>query len=122
MPELPEAKRKRFVRDFGITPYDAGVLTDTRERADYFEVLVRTGTEPKLAVTFMERLAHLAEVTANLMQELDQKKGPVSPEAMAELLKYVTEGKITATSAKKVLETMYKTEQNPQEIIPTEAL
>src|SRR5258705_617217 len=56
MPELPDAKRKRFVRDFGVTPYDAEVLTATRELADYFEAVVRTGTEPKLAVTFMERL------------------------------------------------------------------
>ncbi len=122
MPELPDAKRKRFVREYGITAYDARVLTDTREHADYFEVLVRTGTEPKLAVSFMERLAHLAEATAGLMQKLDQKKGPISPEAMADLLKYVTDGKITATSAKKVLETMYKTGQTAQEIITAEGL
>ena len=37
MPELPDAKRTRFVRDYGITPYDAGVLTATRSLADYFE-------------------------------------------------------------------------------------
>src|SRR5229473_8370108 len=49
MPELPDAKRKRFVREYGIAPYDARVLTDTPERADYFELLVRTGSEPKLA-------------------------------------------------------------------------
>ncbi len=43
MPELPDAKRKRFVRDYGITPYDAGVLASTRELADYFEGVVARG-------------------------------------------------------------------------------
>ena len=122
MPELPQPKRERFMREYGITPYDAAVLTDTRAHADYFEVLVRTGTEPKLAVSFMERLYHLAEMSAQLMQKLDQKKGPVSPKAMAGLLKYVAEGKITATSAKKILETMYKTSLSAQEIIAAEGL
>ena len=122
MPELPAARRARFLRDYALTPYDAGVLTDTREHADYFEILVRTGAEPKLAVSFMERLSHLAEMTAQSMKKLDQRKGPVSPEAMAELLKYVAEGKITATTAKKVLETMHKTNRSAREIITTEGL
>src|SRR6266849_1008643 len=117
MPELPAARRARFLRDYALTPYDAGVLTDTREHADYFEILVRTGAEPKLAVSFMERLSHLAEMTAQSMKKRDQRKGPVSPEAMAELLKYVAEGKITATTAKKVLETMHKTNRSAREII-----
>src|SRR3981189_1453811 len=49
MPELPEAKRKRFVRDFGITPYDAEVLASTRALAGYFEAVVRAGAPAKLA-------------------------------------------------------------------------
>src|SRR6267143_2033561 len=49
MPELPEAKRKRFVRDFGITPYDAEVLASTRALADYFEAVVRAGAPAKPA-------------------------------------------------------------------------
>jgi aspartyl-tRNA(Asn)/glutamyl-tRNA(Gln) amidotransferase subunit B len=118
MPELPDAKRKRFVREYGIAPYDARVLTDTPERADYFELLVRTGSEPKLAASMMERLSHLAETTANLMQKLD----PISAERVSELLKFVAESKITATSAKKVLETMYKTGRSAQEIIVAEGL
>jgi len=118
MPELPDAKRKRFVREYGIAPYDARVLTDTPERADYFELLVRTGSEPKLAASMMERLSHLAEMTANLMQKLD----PISAERVSELLRFVTEGKITATSAKKVLETMYTTGRSAQEIIVAEGL
>ena len=122
MPELPDAKRKRFVQDYGLTLYDAGVLTDLRERADYFEVLVRTGTDPKLAVSFMERLAHLAELTGTFTQTLDQERGPVPPHAMSELLQFVTAGKITATSAKKVLETMFRTRRSAQEIIADEGL
>jgi aspartyl-tRNA(Asn)/glutamyl-tRNA(Gln) amidotransferase subunit B len=118
LPELPDAKRKRFVRDYGITPYDARVLTDTPEHADYFELLVRTGSEPKLAVSIMERLAHLAETTANLMQKLD----PASAARVSELLRFVADGKITSTTAKKVLETMFKTGRSAQEIIANEGL
>jgi len=54
MPELPEAKRKRFVRDFGITPYDAEVLTATRELADYFEAVVKEGSPAKLAANWIQ--------------------------------------------------------------------
>src|SRR6202790_5609839 len=53
MPELPEAKRKRFVRDFGITPYDAEVLTTTRDLADYFEAVVKEGGPAKLAANWI---------------------------------------------------------------------
>lgn len=122
MPELPDAKRARFLRDYGITPYDAGVLTATRAHAGYFEALVRTGTEPKLAVSWMERLTHLAEKTAELMKILEQRKGPVSPEAVAELLHFVASGQITAASAKKVLEEMYRTGRSARGIIAAEGL
>ena len=49
MPELHDAKRARFVAQYGVTPYDAGVLTETRARAAYFEEAVRTGCGPQLA-------------------------------------------------------------------------
>jgi len=54
MPELPEAKRKRFVRDFGITPYDAEVLSSTRALAGYFEAVVRAGAPAKPAANWIQ--------------------------------------------------------------------
>ena len=54
MPELPEAKRARLVQQHGITPYDAGVLADSRALADYFEAVVRAGAPPKLAANWIE--------------------------------------------------------------------
>ncbi len=54
MPELPDKKRARFLRDYGITPYDAGVLTDTRALADYFEQVVKEGVPPKLAANWIQ--------------------------------------------------------------------
>src|SRR3989449_8136442 len=54
MPELPGAKRARFIRDYGITPYDAGVLADTRALADYFEAVVRAGAPAKTAANWIQ--------------------------------------------------------------------
>src|ERR1700675_667225 len=54
MPELPDAKRKRFVRDFGITPYDAGVLASTRPLAAYFESVARAGAPGKSAANWIQ--------------------------------------------------------------------
>jgi len=54
MPELPEAKRKRFVRDFGITPYDAEVLASTRALSDYFEGVVLAGAPAKPAANWIQ--------------------------------------------------------------------
>jgi len=54
LPELPEAKRRRFVRDFGITPYDAEVLASTRALAGYFEAVVRAGAPAKPAANWIQ--------------------------------------------------------------------
>src|ERR1700681_1382383 len=54
MPELPDAKRKRFVRNFGITAYDAEILTATRALADYFEAVVRAGAPAKPAANWIQ--------------------------------------------------------------------
>ena len=53
MPELPEARRTRFERDFGLSAYDAGVLTATRALADYFEKTVAAGAPPKSAANWI---------------------------------------------------------------------
>src|SRR5262245_18449362 len=77
VPELPEAKRLRFVAAYGITPYDAGVLTDTSQIADYFEAVVRHGADPKETANWMQIISHLAETTASLMEQLAENHGPL---------------------------------------------
>jgi aspartyl-tRNA(Asn)/glutamyl-tRNA(Gln) amidotransferase subunit B len=105
MPELPGAKRKRFVRDFGITPYDAEVLTATRELADYFEAVVNEGGPAKLAANWIQNeFLHLANETG---KQLEKYEWPTQAEA-ARLLERVQGRMLTAASAKKVLLRMFR--------------
>ena len=118
MPELPDAKRARLVREHGITPYDAGVLADSRALADYFEAVVRSGTPAKLAANWV------ATELLRLLNEAGREIGasPISPEALAELLKLVERGKITVATGKKVFGKMFATGQAAGPIIAAEGL
>jgi aspartyl-tRNA(Asn)/glutamyl-tRNA(Gln) amidotransferase subunit B len=102
----------------GITPYDAEVLSDTQALASYFESVVNAGAPGKAAANWMqtELLRRLndsgKEITAS----------PVSPEALADLVKLVESGKITAAVAKKVFATMFETGRSAAEIVAAEGL
>jgi len=113
MPELPSAKRARFVADYGISAYDAGVLTSTRSLASYFEATVRAGAGAKPAASWIsvELLRRLNDTGKTI------EACPVAPEALAELLDIVERGGITAASGKKVFAEMFDTGKKPAEII-----
>ena len=108
MPELPEAKRARFVSEYGITAYDAGVLTATRALADYFEAVVRAGAPAKAAANWIS--VELLRRLKDARKEIEDC--PVAPAALAELLAIVERGEITAASGKKVFATMFETGKN----------
>ena len=118
MPELPDAKRKRFVRDYGITPYDAGVLASTRELADYFEDAVRTGAPAKPAANWIqvELLRRLNDAGKEIT------KSPVPPAQLAALVAKVESGEINAATGKKVFARMFETGKPAAEIIAAEGL
>jgi aspartyl-tRNA(Asn)/glutamyl-tRNA(Gln) amidotransferase subunit B len=120
MPELPDVKRARFVREYGLKPYNATVLTETREVADYFESVVRAGADPTLTANWMEKLSHLATMTANLIQAVAEKRGPIAADRMARFIQLVAENRITAATARDVLKRMYESNRTPDEIIATE--
>jgi len=113
LPELPAAKRARFVSDLAVTRYDAEVLTDSHSLANYFESVVKAGVPGKAAANWMqtELLRRLndsgREITAS----------PVSPGALAELVALVESGKITAAVGKKVFATMFETARSAAEIV-----
>ena len=118
IPELPEAKRARFVRTYGITPYDAELLTSTQERADYFEAVTKAGASGKNAANWMQ--TELLRRLNDSGKEIEAS--PLSPVALAELLKLVESGQITATIGKKVFATMFETGRPAAEIIAAEGL
>ena len=118
LPELPAAKRERFVACYAITPYDAGVLTDSTNLAHYFEETVKAGAPGKAAANWMQtellrRLKDSAkEITAS----------PVSPKALAELIQLVEGGKITGAVAKKVFAKMFEDGRGAAQIVAAEGL
>jgi aspartyl-tRNA(Asn)/glutamyl-tRNA(Gln) amidotransferase subunit B len=118
LPELPEAKRARFVTSYGITPYDAEVLTGTQVLADYFEAVVKAGAPGKAAANWMQ--------TELLRRLHDSGKeigaSPVSAQSLAELVSLVESEKITAAVGKKVFATMFESGRSAADIIAAEGL
>ncbi len=118
MPELPDAKRARLQQEYGLTPYDAGVLAATRALADYFEASIRAGAAAKSTASWIsvEMLRRLNDAGKDITA------CPVSPDALAELLAKIDAGEITAASGKKVFATMFETGKRAAEIIASGGL
>jgi aspartyl-tRNA(Asn)/glutamyl-tRNA(Gln) amidotransferase subunit B len=116
MPELPDAKRKRFVRDYGITPYDAEVLSSTRALADYFEAVAAAGAPAKPAANWIQ--VELLRQLKDAGKEITES--PVPPRELAALLAKVESGEINAATGKKVFARMFETGKPAAEIIAAE--
>ena len=118
MPELPESRRRRFADKLGISAYDAGVLTATRQLADYFEATARAGATPKSAANWIstEFLRRLKEAN----QEIQESK--VSPANLAHLLSKIESNELPVAAAKKAFVRMFETGQAAEEIIAAEGL
>jgi len=114
LPELPDAKRSRFISDYGITPYDAEVLTSSQAMANYFENTIKH----KIAIP--QAAAHW--IQNELLYRLNEsgkeiEQSPVSPIALAELIGLIEGGKITAAVGKKVFATMFESGRTAAEIV-----
>jgi aspartyl-tRNA(Asn)/glutamyl-tRNA(Gln) amidotransferase subunit B len=118
LPELPEAKRTRFIAAHGLSPYDAGVLTATQWLADYFESVVKSDAPAKTASNWIQ--TELLRRLHDSGKEIEAS--PVSPAALAELLKLVESGKITAAVGKKVFAAMFDTGRSSADIVTAEGL
>ncbi len=118
LPELPEAKRARFISAHGLSPYDAGVLTASQSLADYFESVVKSGASAKTAANWIQ--TELLRRLNDSGKEIEAS--PVAPAALAELLKLVESSTITAAVGKKVFATMFDTGRSPADIVAAEGL
>lgn len=118
MPELPDAKRNRFMTVYGTSTYDAGVLTATAPVASYFETTIQAGTGTKIAANWIQ-----TELLRRLNDSgKDISHSPVSPEALAELLKRIEKDEITGAIGKRVFAKMFETGKPAAEIIASEGL
>lgn len=118
LPELPLAKRERFVNEYQIPAYDAGVLTADKTLALYYEEVVKLCGKPKVASNWL---------MGDVMRFLNEDKRsirecPIKTESLAEMIKLIDEGAISGKMAKEVVEDMYKTGKSPQDIIKEKGL
>jgi aspartyl-tRNA(Asn)/glutamyl-tRNA(Gln) amidotransferase subunit B len=118
LPELPEAKRRRYAEALGLTAYDAAALTGSRELAQYFEAVVGADVEPKLAANWV-----MGELAAALNRaDLDVTLSPVRPAALARLLARIRDNTISGKIAKDVFDAMWAGEGEADTIIEAKGL
>jgi aspartyl-tRNA(Asn)/glutamyl-tRNA(Gln) amidotransferase subunit B len=118
LPELPAARRARFVADLGLTPYDAAVLTAEKPLADYFEAGAARTRAPKLLANW---------IITELMRELGESGVAVAdcriaPADLAGLVECIQDGTLSGRLAKDVFAAMFKTGQPPRQIIADQGL
>ncbi|NTW17605.1 MAG: Asp-tRNA(Asn)/Glu-tRNA(Gln) amidotransferase subunit GatB, partial [Syntrophaceae bacterium] len=113
LPELPLEKRERFVRDYQLPPYDAGVLTASRALADYFEEVAKISGKPKIASNWV-----MGDVLRFLNEDKrDIKECPILPRSLAEMVLIIEDGTISGKMAKDIIVEMYKTGKAPKTVI-----
>ena len=119
LPELPDARKARFVSEHGLSDYDAGVLTASRELADYFEAVVAaSGGQGKLSANWV-----MGELSGALNRsDCDITDSPVTAAALAAMLKRIEDGTISGKIAKQVFEAMWNGAGSADEIIEQQGL
>ncbi len=118
LPELPEARRRRYIETLGLPEHDAGLLTATRAMAEFFEATIRLFSKPKVASNWL-----IGDVAAYLNaqgREIDEV--PVRPEYLAGLLTLVDTGQVSGRSAKEILEEMLRTGRPAEAIVQERGL
>ena len=117
LPELPDQKKARFISDFGLSDYDASVLTADVDSAAYFE-RVAAKSDGKLAANWV-----INELFGRLKKDdREIEDSPVSPDQLAGVIKLIKDGDISGKIAKDVLEISYTTGRDPAEIVETEGM
>jgi aspartyl-tRNA(Asn)/glutamyl-tRNA(Gln) amidotransferase subunit B len=118
LPELPDARTQRFVAEYGIPAYDAGVLTSSKALADFYEACIRRYPKPKVVSNWM-----MVELLRALNRDgIEVEQSRITPENLAELLALVDGGTISSTMAKNVFETMYETGKAAVDIVQEQGL
>jgi aspartyl-tRNA(Asn)/glutamyl-tRNA(Gln) amidotransferase subunit B len=118
LPELPAARRARFVSQYNLPEYDAGVLTQSMALADYYERVAAGAGNPKAASNWV-----MGEVTRKLNETRGSIENvPLAPDALAELIVMIDRGAVSGPIAKDVFEKMFGSGRRPSEIVAAEGL
>jgi len=118
IPELPDQRQKRYMDELGLPAYDAGVLTATKEMADFFEATVDAGAEAKQASNWI-----MGELSAYLNAEQKELQDiKLKPEGLAEMIKLIENGTISSKIAKQVFKELLEEGGSAEEIVKSKGL
>jgi len=116
--ELPAVRLQRFVSEFALSEYDAGVLTASKSVADYFESCVKLFNEPKTVSNWV-----MGELTRELNNSgTDASDSPVSPERLVGLLRMVDKGTVSLKVAREIFPEVYSSGKTPEQIVQEKGL
>ena len=112
IPELPDAKKARFVKDFGLKVYDAGVICSTKEMAQYFEEMMSCGISGKMATTWLT-----VELQGRFGEGMNITNSPVDAKKLGSLIKAIEAGDISGKAGKEVLDYLMENDTTVEEVI-----
>lgn len=118
LPELPDVRKARYIKDFGLSSDDAEMMTNNKSLSDYFEEIVKVGAEPKATVNWLmgEFMSHLSD------SGLEIEDTPVTAKDLASLLDLISKGVISGKIAKQVFKEMWETHKEPALIVKEKGL
>jgi aspartyl-tRNA(Asn)/glutamyl-tRNA(Gln) amidotransferase subunit B len=117
LPELPDEKKERFIKEYSLTPYEANVLVSEKEISNYFEEVIKT-SDKKLAKNWI-----MGDLFASLNEKnISISESPVTAKKMAQLIDSISSGVISGRTAKEVFEIMKETGEDPKKIIESKGL
>lgn len=118
IPELPDARKARYVKEIGLPAYDAHVLTLTKEMSDFFEATVADGADAKLASNWL-----MGEVLAYLnKQQKELQDVALTPAGLSKMIQLIEKGTISSKIAKKVFNELIEKGGDPEEIVKAKGL
>jgi len=112
IPELPDAKKDRFVKDFGLKPYDAGVICATVEMAQFFEDMLDCGISGKMATTWLT-----VELQGRFSEGMNVTTSPVDAKKLGSLVKAIEDGTISGKAGKEVLDYLMENDEEVSVVI-----
>lgn len=118
LPELPDARRARLESEYGLSDYDAGIITSSRQMAEYFDATIATGADAKLAANWI-----MGDLAKSLNEDgIDISKSPVEAERLGAMIKLIMKDTISGKIAKKVFKEMWTSPDAPEKIVEDKGL
>ncbi len=118
LPELPDARQARLEKDYGLSSYDAGIITSSRDMAEYFDAVIAEGADAKLAANWM-----MGDLSKNLNQEGKTiAESPVDAKRLGSMIRLIEKGTISSKIGKEVFKTMWESGDDPEKIIKDKGL